>query len=90
MRLDPFLEKRCKQPEDGEKGYWLFVMEAELEKSDFKRLDKWLAKQRSKDPGIGFLGDRFSFRFVPMTVGTALTVKDEALGEEIEFDPIGW
>jgi len=58
-----------------------------LDPDQARRADEWIrAQQRRKRPtDPPATGERFSYRFVPTSIGTVVKVRDELTGEELDL-----
>jgi hypothetical protein len=56
-----------------------------LSVKDANRASLWMNLQVKKHPKEYFLGERFSYSFIPSSIGCTIILRDLALKEEIEL-----
>lgn len=61
---------------------WIFIIEGD----DLERVKSWVKNQKDKySDKTGTIGDRFSYRFTPTSLGTIISVIDSLTNEEIDI-----
>jgi len=56
----------------------------ELSKKLVQEIGEWMDIQEKKNDTIPFIGGRYSYTFIPTSVGMLLTITDEVMNEEYE------
>ena len=58
-----------------------------LNDQQIKQLDKWDKKHKKcKQEGVGAIGGRLSYTFIPLSIGTIVTVKCAVCEKEINLN----
>jgi hypothetical protein len=61
-----------------------------ISEEEHKKINEWIDEQMKKHPGIGgAIGGRFTYEFLPTSIGTAGTIIDSFTGDKFNFQELG-
>lgn len=61
-----------------------------ISEEEDKKINEWIKKQMEKHPGgLGAIGGRFIYEFIPTGIGTSGTIKDSSTGDTFNFQELG-
>lgn len=61
-----------------------------ISEEEDNKINEWIKKQMEKHPGrLGAVGGRFTYEFLPTSIGTAGTVIDSSTGDKFNFQDLG-